>query len=232
MLICQVMTETVSHLHPDRPDRKRRSDGERTRNAILREAAKLATLEGLEGLSISKLATAVGMSKSGLFAHFGSKEELQLATFESARALFDEEVISPASGAATGIEQLRQLTENYLLHVQNAYPGGCFFASLISEIDTHAGPVRDRAVEFMAMWLELLTSTIREAQAQGAIDPTEDAEQLTFQIEAYLFLANAQFVISKSSEPIVRARRAIQLRLDAAGRGVLGGDVLLPAPNA
>src|SRR4051812_46389299 len=102
----------------DRPARRRRSDGERTRNAILREAAQLATVEGIDGLSISRLAAAVGMSKSGLFAHFGSKEELQLATVETASALFTEQVIAPASAAPTGLERLRQLAENFLRHVE------------------------------------------------------------------------------------------------------------------
>ena len=84
----------------DRPERKRRSDGERSRNAILRESARLATVEGLGGLSIGRLADAVGMSKSGLFAHFGSKEELQLATIEAAAVIFTEDVIDPATRPA------------------------------------------------------------------------------------------------------------------------------------
>ena len=92
--------------------RKRRSDGERSRNAILREAAKLATVDGISGLSIGRLADAVGMSKSGLFAHFGSKEELQIATIETARAVFDEQVIEPALSAPNGIERLRAYVDS------------------------------------------------------------------------------------------------------------------------
>src|SRR5262249_19241028 len=115
----------------DRAARKRRSDGERSRNTILREAAQLATVEGIDGLSISRLADAVGMSKSGLFAHFDSKEELQLATIQTAGALFSERVIEPASVAPTALERLRQLAENFLRHVEgNVFPGGCFFASV------------------------------------------------------------------------------------------------------
>ena len=87
----------------DRPARRRRSDGERSRNAILREAAQLATVEGIGGLSLARLAEAVGMSKSGLFAHFGSKQELQLATIGAANALFNEHVIEPASDATAGL---------------------------------------------------------------------------------------------------------------------------------
>src|SRR5512135_1578648 len=114
-----------------RAPRRRRSDGEQSRNAILDEAARLATVEGIGGLSIGRLADAVGMSKSGLFAHFGSKEELQLATIETASALFAEQVIEPASAAPTGLERLRRLAENFLRHVEGGvYPGGCFFASV------------------------------------------------------------------------------------------------------
>src|SRR3954451_8462415 len=111
-------------------ERKRRSDGVRSRNAILREAAQLATVEGLAGLSIARLADAVGMSKSGLFAHFGSKEELQLATIDTASEIFTEQVIAPALTAAGGLERLRALAERFLIHVEeNVFPGGCFFAS-------------------------------------------------------------------------------------------------------
>src|SRR3954465_12130294 len=97
-----------------RADRKLRSDGERSRTAILDEAARLATVEGISGLSMSRLADAVGMSKSGLFAHFGSKEELQLATIETANGVFETEVLEPAEGATGGLDRLRLLTDGYL----------------------------------------------------------------------------------------------------------------------
>src|SRR5256885_15700536 len=95
-------------------ERKRRSDGERSRTAILGEAARLATVEGIDGLSIGRLAAAVGMSKSGLFAHFGSKEELQLATIDAASSVFAEQVADPASEAPSAFERLRRLVERYL----------------------------------------------------------------------------------------------------------------------
>src|SRR3954453_1852681 len=139
---------------PGRPERKRRSDGERSRDAILRTAAQLVTVEGIGGLSIGRLAEAVGMSKSGLFAHFGSKEELQLATIEAANALYDEQVVEPALAAPTGLERLNGLVENYMRHVEaGVYPGGCFFASVIPELDMHPGAVRDSALAFMGSWL-------------------------------------------------------------------------------
>ena len=211
------MSETDVRREMDRQPRKGRSDGERSRSAILREAAQLATVEGIEGLSISRLAQAVGMSKSGLFAHFGSKEELQLATIETASAVFDQQVVEPASLAPTGLERLQQLAENFLRHVeQSVFPGGCFFASVAAEMDTHPGPVRDLAVQLTDDWLRQLETAVRDAQAEGAVDPTEDAAQLAFELDAYLLLANAQFVASQESTPIERARRALEHRLAAA----------------
>src|SRR3954451_24306864 len=101
------MAEARAERTPSRPQRPRRSDGDRTRAAILREAARMATVEGLDGLSLARLAEAVGVSKSGLFGLFGSKEELQLATIEPAGAIFDELVVAPAENAPAGIARLR-----------------------------------------------------------------------------------------------------------------------------
>jgi AcrR family transcriptional regulator len=212
------MDEHSTGREPARRARRLRSDGERSRNAILREAAQLATVEGIAGLSIGRLADAVGMSKSGLFAHFGSKQELQLATIETASALFAEQVVEPASAAGSGLERLRQLAGRFLDHVEGGvFPGGCFFASVAAEMDTHPGPVRDHAVEVAYEWLGLLEAAVRDAQAEGEIDPSEDAAQLAFELDAYLLLGNAQFVISGLPAAIERARRAVERRLaDAA----------------
>ena len=199
------------------PTRRKRSDGERSRKAILEEAARLATVEGIEGLSIGRLAEAVGMSKSGLFAHFGSKEELQLATIDTASALFGQQVIEPASVAPTGIERLRLLADGFLRHVEaDVFPGGCFFASVAAEMDTHPGPVRDCAVQVVGEWGQQLEAAAREAQEEGAVDAAEDPAQLAFELNAYLLLANAQFVISRDPAPMQRARRALERRLAAA----------------
>jgi AcrR family transcriptional regulator len=202
---------------PAVPARKRRSDGERSRDAILRASARLATVEGIGGLSIGRLAEAVGMSKSGLFAHFGSKEELQLATIEAARVLFDEDVVEPALAASTGIERLNGLVENFMEHLEaGVYPGGCFFAAVMPELNMQPGAVRDRALAFTTSWLGHIETAVRDAQAEGAIDPSEDAGQLMFEIEAAMMLANAMFVISQESTPLERCRRAVAHRLAEA----------------
>jgi AcrR family transcriptional regulator len=204
------MNDSSTSLRPRAP----RSDGIRTRLAILDEAARLATVEGLDGLSLARLAERVGMSKSGLFAHFGSKEDLQLATVERATAIFDEVVVRPAARATDGLERLRALLEGFLGHVEVAvFPGGCFFASAAAELDTRSGPVRERALGLVAEWAEALEAAVREAQDEGLIAEDADPAQLVFELDAYLMLANAQFVASGSKEPLERARRAIDARL-------------------
>ena len=202
---------------PGRRPRAQRSDGIRTRRAILEEAARLATVEGLDGLSLGRLADGVGMSKSGLFAHFGSKEELQLATVETASEIFDELVIGPAVAAPNGVERIRALTEGFLRHVEVAvFPGGCFFASVAAELDTRSGPVRDMALAVVAEWIGMLEQAVSDAQGEGLLDPEVDPAQLAFELDAYLMLANAQFVAGGEAS-LDRARRAIAERLERAG---------------
>lgn len=214
------MSHNESISKPHREQRRRRSDGERSRGAILDEAARLATVEGISGLSLSRLADAVGMSKSGLFAHFGSKEELQLETIEAANELFIAQVLEPAASADTGIERLRRLTDGYLRYLEvETFPGGCFFASALAEVDMQPGPVRDRLVAFLSDWLGRLESAVSDAQREGAIDPSQDPAQLAFEVEAALLLANGQYVVLRTPEPIERARRAIEQRLAVAAAG-------------
>ena len=210
------MSDTETRGEPTMEARRRRSDGERSRNTILREAGQLATVEGITGLSISRLAKAVGMSKSGLFAHFGSKQELQIATIQAAREVFTAQVIDPALAARTGLERVRALVENFLRYVEDGlYPGGCFFASVAAEMAMRPGPVRDGAVQVLDEFSRQLETSVRQAQAEGAIDPAEDVEQLAFELDAYLSLANARFALSQKSAPIDRARSVVEDRIKA-----------------
>jgi AcrR family transcriptional regulator len=192
--------------------RRTRSDGERSRAAILREATRLATVEGLEGLSLARLASAVGMSKSGLFAHFGSKEELQLATIEAASAIFDELVIEPAQAEPPGAPRLQAYVERFLEHVEaGVFPGGCFFVSAMGELDTHPGPVQDGALAFSRRWLTLLA---QEAAAAG-LEP--DPAQVAFELNAFMVLGNLQFVAG-DRQALERVRRAVDARLATPAR--------------
>ena len=201
---------------PSSSARRRRSDGERSRTAILREAARLATVEGLDGLSLARLADAVGMSKSGLFAHFGSKEELQLATVDAASAIFDDVVIEPASDAAAGLPRLRAYIDRFLDHVEEGvFPGGCFFVSTMGELGAHPGPVRDGAMAFSQRWLTLLAEQVTAAQAAGELDPAVDPSQIAFELNAYMVLGNMQFVAAADPAALDRVRRAVDARLGA-----------------
>ena len=151
------------------------------------------------------------MSKSGLYAHFKSKEELQLATIDTAADLFNVEVVEPGVAAPPGRARLWALSNEFLDHLERGvFPGGCFFASVAAEIDTRPGRVRDRIVEFIEGWVGELFQTVKDAQAAGEIDPAEDAEQLTFEIDAMLLMANAAYVMSPSPEVLDRARRGIE----------------------
>jgi AcrR family transcriptional regulator len=157
------------------------------------------------------------MSKSGLFAHFGSKEELQLATVETADSIFETQVLEPAATAGDGLGRLRLLLDGYLDYVESGtFPGGCFFASVLVEVSMQSGAVRDRLLAFMQDWLGRLEAAIRDAQREGAIDKSEDPGQLAFDLESALLLANTQFTVAQSHQPIERARRAIKRRLEAA----------------
>jgi AcrR family transcriptional regulator len=190
--------------------RRLRSDGMRSRHAILHASARLATVEGLNGLSIGGLAGHIGMSKSGLYAHFKSKEELQLATIDTAAELFNAEVVEPAAAAPAGLARVWALSNEFLAHLERGvFPGGCFFASVAAEIDTRPGRVRDRIVEFIEAWVGELGRAVADAQAAGEIDPGEDAEQLTFEIDAMLLMANAAYVLDPSPEVLERGRRAV-----------------------
>jgi AcrR family transcriptional regulator len=194
--------------------RRRRADGERSRQAILRGAANLATINGLEGLSIGELAAHTGMSKSGLYAHFGSKEELQLATVATAREIFDAEIVEPTQTIGDPLERLQALCEGFLSYLERrVFPGGCFFASTTAELDTHPGPVKDEVATVQQHWIDQLQRLIREAQKAGSLDSTEDPAQLAFELEAYLLMANNAFVLENDPAPLRQARTAIRNRL-------------------
>ncbi len=195
-------------------ERRRRADGERTRHAILDAAARLATVEGLDGLSLGRLAQDTGMSKSGLFAHFGSKEELQLATIAAAEDVFRSEVLDPALSAPEGVARLRVLCERFLEHVERGvFPGGCFFASAAAELDTRPGPLRDRVAEIHDGWMALIEGSLRRAQALGQLDPSLEPDQLAFEVNAMLAEANGLFLLHGDRRVFDMARRGIAARL-------------------
>ena len=157
------------------------------------------------------------MSKSGLYAHFNSKEELQLATITAAQEVFDAEVVNPALEAGDGLSRVEALCERFLSHVERGvFPGGCFFASVTAELDTRPGPARDRIADVQYSWAELIASALREAQARHELDPRASIEQLTFELNAMLSQANTMFLLDGDRTTFDLARRAIRGRLKQA----------------
>lgn len=192
----------------------RKAKGARTRQTILKAAVDVASAEGLEGLTIGRLASKLSMSKSGLFAHFGSKEELQLATIEAARSIFVQEVIRPTFEAAHGMQRLWKLCDTWLGYVQGGvFRGGCFFAAAAAEFDSRPGPVRDRIAEIMKEWLNMLRRAVVEAQEAGHMAKSVDPTQLAFEFNALELGANWAFKLHNERQAFARARAAILERL-------------------
>lgn len=192
-----------------------RAPGERSRARVLEQAAALATLEGLDGISIARLADATGMPKSSVYVLFGSKEKLQLATIEAALASFQHEVLGPAvTGTQPGRERLLALCEGFLSYVERrVFPGGCFFVTASAELGGRPGPVHDRVALYQGQWRELLAQTARDAQAANELAPDTDPEQLAFELGAILAGANIIAVLHSDDTAIERARRAVRSRL-------------------
>jgi AcrR family transcriptional regulator len=190
--------------------RATRSDGQRSRAAILDAAARLATVEGLEGLTIGRLAAHTGMSKSGLFAHFGSKEELQLATVGTAADVFVADVLAPAREAPEGLERLEALCERFISHVErNVFPGGCFFTSAAAEFDTRPGPVRERVAAFVGAWIGELREAVVAAQENGEFAESIDPDQVAFEVQSALLMANTAYLLFGDAIAFDRARASI-----------------------
>src|SRR5580704_14870824 len=194
--------------------RRTRADGERTRSAILREAASLATVDGLEGLSIGNLAAALGMSKSGLYAHFGSKQELQLATVQEAGRIFADEVVQPALAAPPGLAQLAAVCEAFFKHRRRrTFPGGCFFAGAALEMGTRPGPVKDAVAGFQAGFVDLLRGFAATAIEQNQLRHGEDPDQLAFELNGICLAADANFVLHDNPAVLDLARQVTRRRL-------------------
>jgi AcrR family transcriptional regulator len=192
-----------------------RSDGERSREAILDAAAELATVEGLDGLSLGRLAEVTGISKSGVFGLFGSKEDLQLATIDKARQVFVGEVVESALDAPPGRDQLYALCAGYLDHVERrVFPGGCFFASVASEVGSRPGPVRDRVASEQKRWTGLLLENAREAVRSGELDPDASTpEQLVLELSTMLTGADVAYLLHDDPAILEGVRAAIRARL-------------------
>jgi AcrR family transcriptional regulator len=195
------------------PRNAARREPRRMRAAILERAVDLASIDGLEGLTIGRLAGDLGMSKSGLFGHFGSKEELQLATIGEASTRFVREVVEPALGEPEGEPRLRALCGGFIDYLERGvFAGGCFFGAASIEFDDRPGPVGDRVREAVGAWIAHLEG---QAAAAGAVDP----KLLAFELQALAQGANSAFRLFGDPETFARARKAIDAVItDQVGR--------------
>ena len=204
----------------------RAQQGEETRRNILRLAVDVASRQGLDALTIGELAKELGMSKSGLFAHFGSKEDLQIDTIEAAEIMFGEAIVCPAFTMAPGLARLAGLLEGYIRYLEHSvFAGGCFFSAAAAEFDDRPGRVRDRIAGSMRKWTDMLESEARNGIEGGDIESATDAGQVAFELEAIAHHANFRRRLMADEQAFVRARTAIHERLSSvstpAGKALL-----------
>lgn len=188
--------------------------GAETRRTTLRRAAEIASVEGLDGLTIGRLASELELSKSGIFAHFGSKEELQLATLAFAEEVFVEHVIRPARAFDPGLPRLRALIDNWIAYSRTrVFPGGCFFAAASAEFDAREGRVHDAVVGSFRGWMGMLVKMVEEAVELGQLSADTDAAQLAFEVDALARASNAVSVLTGDDDAYRRAEAGIHARL-------------------
>ncbi len=179
----------------------------------------LASVVGLEGLTIGRLADRLGMSKSGLVGRFGSKEQLQLATLEQAGEIFRRTVWEPASGARPGLERLNAICDAWVAYLKRPpFPGGCFLTTAMVEFDARPGPVNDAVKEVMRRWLALLERDAKTALDAGELPAETNPKDVAFTINALAVGANCDFQLNRNPESLRRVRRAM-------------AGVLRPAPT-
>jgi AcrR family transcriptional regulator len=195
--------------------RRTRAPGDRARACIVQHAARLATIEGLEGLSIGRLADATGVPKSSVHALFGSKEELQLATISAARDSFIIEVVTPAVANTTqGRDRLVALCEGFLSYVERrVFPGGCFFVAASAELGARPGRVRDEVARVQDQWRDLLEDETRVADDNGELLEGDEPAQLAFELGVILAGTNIVTVLHDDNSAVARARAAVHARL-------------------
>src|SRR5438445_4371905 len=196
--------------------KRTRAAGDQARARIVERAAQLATIEGLDGLSIGRLADATRVAKSSVHALFGSKEDLQLATVHAARDSFLVEVVTPALHAAPpGRQRLIALCDGFLSYVERrVFPGGCFFVAAAAELGARPGRVHDEVARIQQQWRELLDGEARAALDNGELQADVDPVQVAYEVGVILAGTNLVAVLHNDNSVIERARAAIRSRLE------------------
>ncbi|WP_250008723.1 TetR/AcrR family transcriptional regulator [Actinoplanes sp. M2I2] len=199
--------------------------GERTRTAVLDQALQLATAAGLDGLSLSQVADALGVSKSGLFAHWRSKEALQLAVIAHARVQWTDEVISPALEAPRGVRRLWAVHNRRLdFYESGALPGRCFFANAHFEFNERPGAVRNQLAVELRDWMGFLTNLATDAVTLGEVRAGTDPSSIAYETESLGVCAVMQAPVLGAAPTFRQARRALLGHL----RAVATDPTILP----
>lgn len=198
------------------PGQERPRKGESTRAAIVDAALAVARREGLEGLTIGLLADALGMSKSGVFAHFGSREDLQLAVLREYAARFVDEVLRPAVERERGLPRLQAMLENWLRLLARELEQGCLMISGASEYDDRPGALRDAMVAIVMGWKQELLRAIEAAKAAGHLRAEVESRQLVFEIYGLMLALHQDARLLRSSDSVKRARAGLARLIDAA----------------
>jgi AcrR family transcriptional regulator len=197
-----------------KPAPRRQARGLRTREAILASAVDIASVNGLDGLTVGTLASQLRMSKSGLFAHFGSKEDLQLATIEVARQIFIDKVTRPAIAAPKGLPRLWGLINQWLMLVEKRiFSGGCFFSAASFEFDGKSGVVHDRIAAIMREWIDVLIRAVERAQQEGHIGARVNPTRLAFEIHGIAMGAHWAYQLLDDRQAYSRARATVLEKL-------------------
>jgi AcrR family transcriptional regulator len=186
-----------------------RTRGSETQSRILERAVQIASVEGLDAMSLATLAEATHMSKSGLFAHFRSKEALQLAIVDEAERMFRAVVVEPAL-AYGGFARFRALIEQYIAYAAGSlFQGGCFFAAAVHEFDGRPGPVRDRLAAYLASWNSEVRAAIEAAKASGEVSPTVSSDQVVFWATGLGLAVNWNAQMGSRENAIEQAKLAV-----------------------
>ena len=200
--------------------------GNETRRLVLGRAVEIASVEGLGGLSLGRLATELELSKSGVFALFGSKEELQLATIRAAQRIYLD-TIEPVRRMPAGLGQIWELCLRWIDYSRSrVFPGGCFFFAVGAEFDAQPGRIRDALAAGSRAWQGTVLGYLESARAAGQLHEDADVEQLTFELISFLEYANAMSLLHGETAPYDRARRSVLLllRSEAVDASLLPAD--------
>ncbi len=189
--------------------------GQQTKAAIVDAALGLATQLGLEGLSIGALAEIMRMSKSGVFAHFGSREELQMSVVREYHHRFEQEVFYPAMRSPRGLPRLRHLFENWVRRTSIEIDSGCIYISGAVEFDDRPGPVRDALAGSVHIWMQALRRAVAQARDEGHLRAEVDAEQLAFEIHGLILALHYEARFLHSAQALPRARKGFERLMQA-----------------